>query len=166
MQKKYFYIDKSKCLGCKTCELKCAVGRNSTSRNLVRAVREQVRPTPRVHVYYNAATDAPETVHCMHCDNAQCMEICSTGAIRRNAESGVVFINVSKCIGCYMCVTSCPYGMITPINARGVADKCDACFEMEQPYCIAACPTKAAMLCTLEELQETNREEAQKHINE
>lgn len=166
MPKKYFYIDKRRCLGCKTCELSCAVGRNSYSRNLASAVREPVQPTSRVHVYYNEVEDRPETVHCMHCENAPCMEICSTGALNRDEVTGVVFIDTQKCIGCYMCVMSCPYGLITPVTARGVADKCDRCYKMEEPYCVASCPTGAARLCTLEELIEALRNEAEEKIVE
>ena len=45
-----FFVDRRKCLGCKTCELRCAVERGSVSKALAAAVRETVLPRSRVYV--------------------------------------------------------------------------------------------------------------------
>ena len=42
-----------------------------------------------------------------------------------------------------MCVMSCPFGAVTPSATFKVAVKCDACAEMEEPACVASCPTGA-----------------------
>lgn len=47
---KSLFADPSRCLGCKTCELRCAVERGSISKNLYEAVYEEVIPRPRVYV--------------------------------------------------------------------------------------------------------------------
>ena len=44
-----------------------------------------------------------------------------------------------------MCVMSCPIGAITPSAAYKVAVKCDACVHMEEPACVASCPTGALL---------------------
>ncbi|MGB7324880.1 MAG: cyclic nucleotide-binding domain-containing protein, partial [Rubripirellula sp.] len=45
---------------------------------------------------------------CMHCADPVCMIGCPTGAISRNAESGVVSIHESICVGCGVCASACP----------------------------------------------------------
>lgn len=138
---KRIFVDQGRCLGCKTCELRCAVERGSLSKSLTEAVQEQILPRPRVYVEWDGESPAP--IQCRHCEDAPCMEICSTGALQRDEESGCVFVDGSKCISCWMCVMVCPYGVIAPAAEKHTSDKCDQCFQMPQPYCVAACPTGA-----------------------
>ncbi len=152
---KRFYVDRGKCLGCKTCELRCAVMRGSVSKELAHAVREAVLPRSRVYVHSDGGTAL--TVHCRQCENAPCAAVCSTGALKTDAETGVKYIDSDKCINCWMCVMACPYGMIAPAIEKHSADKCDRCFRMEEPYCMAACPTGAIELLTAAEIEEKNR---------
>ena len=44
------WVDKDKCVGCRTCELQCAVERQSVSKTLAGAVKENPKPVPRVGV--------------------------------------------------------------------------------------------------------------------
>jgi carbon-monoxide dehydrogenase iron sulfur subunit len=71
-------------------------------------------------------------------------------------ESGCTYIQPSKCLSCWMCVAACPYGIIAPAVEKRAAEKCDCCFQMREPYCLAACPTKAIQLLTAEEIEEKN----------
>lgn len=139
--RKRIFVDQSKCLGCKTCELKCAVERNSVSKVLTEAVHEAILPRPRVYVEWNS--EKPVAIQCRHCEDAPCLEICSTGAMQRDDETGCVYVEVSKCMACWMCVMVCPYGVIAPATEKHAADKCDQCFQMPQPACVEACPTGA-----------------------
>lgn len=138
---KRIFVDQSRCLGCKTCELRCAVERSSLSKSLTDAVQEKILPRPRVYVEWNGENPAP--IQCRHCEDAPCLEICSTGAMQRDEKSGCVFVDGNKCISCWMCVMVCPYGVIAPAHEKHLADKCDQCFQMPQPHCVAACPTGA-----------------------
>jgi carbon-monoxide dehydrogenase iron sulfur subunit len=155
MEVKRFYVDRSLCLGCKTCELRCAVERGSVSKNLAFAVREL--PLPRARVYVQSDGGEPVTLHCRQCDDPPCLRVCSTGALRLDEESGCTWINPDKCISCWMCVTACPYGLIAPATEKHGADKCDRCFQMREPYCMAACPTGAIQLLSPLEIEEKNR---------
>ncbi len=42
-----------------------------------------------------------------------------------------------------MCVMACPFGAVRPLTGFKVAAKCDACVDMVEPACVAACPTGA-----------------------
>ncbi|NLI92447.1 MAG: 4Fe-4S dicluster domain-containing protein [Peptococcaceae bacterium] len=158
--KKRIFCDQKLCLGCKTCELRCAVERSSVSKSLTDAVREGILPRPRVYVEWDG--NRPFALQCRHCQEAPCLEICSTGALRKDEESGCTYIDGERCISCWMCVMVCPYGMIAPAVEKNAADKCDQCFQMAEPFCLASCPTGALQLLTPEEYEKTF---AQKRIN-
>ena len=149
--KKRLFVDSSLCLGCKTCELKCAVERNSLSKSLTEAVNEEILPRPRVYVTFDGSQSMP--LQCRQCEDAPCLEICSTHAIRRDETTGCVIIEGERCISCWMCVMVCPYGMIAPAVEKKAADKCDQCFQMPEPHCVGACPTGALQELTLEEIE-------------
>jgi carbon-monoxide dehydrogenase iron sulfur subunit len=142
--KKRLFCDQSLCLGCKTCELRCAVERGSVSKCLNKAVKETVLPRPRIYVQWEGKKPFP--LQCRHCEDAPCLEICSTGALRRDEESECIYIDGERCITCWMCVMVCPYGVISPAIEIHTADKCDQCFQMAEPFCLAACPTGALQL--------------------
>ena len=97
---------------------------------------------------------------CMHCQDPICMIGCPTGAIGRDAHSGVVTINDSTCIGCGTCAASCPYDNIRMVEIRDragnvildernespvlKATKCDFCHSSPAaPACQNACPHDA-----------------------
>ncbi|MFQ7120559.1 MAG: 4Fe-4S binding protein, partial [Intestinibacter sp.] len=52
-----------------------------------------------------------------------------------------------KCGSCYMCVMSCPYGILKP-DDRTKQDiiKCDLCQGEEIPLCVYNCPSGALEL--------------------
>jgi carbon-monoxide dehydrogenase iron sulfur subunit len=63
--------------------------------------------------------------------------------MQRDAEKGIIFADQDKCRGCWMCVMACPFGAVIPSAGYKVAIKCDACMHMEEPACVASCPTGA-----------------------
>lgn len=138
---KRIWVDKEKCLGCKTCELRCAVERDSVSKTLKGAMQENPKPVARVGVF--GITGASFPLQCRHCQDAPCLRSCPSGAMQRDAETDTIFIDQEKCRGCWMCVMSCPMGVITPSATYKVAVKCDGCAHMEEPACVASCPTGA-----------------------
>ncbi len=141
MQK--MFVDYDLCLGCRTCELRCAVERSSVSKNLFTAFWEEIQPKPRNWVEWTG--EKAVALQCRHCEDAPCIEVCPTGAAKRDELTGTTFIDDGRCIGCWMCVMSCPYGIIRIVSERKVSIKCDACYQMDEPYCVASCPTGAIM---------------------
>ncbi|MDU4959188.1 MAG: 4Fe-4S dicluster domain-containing protein [Sporomusaceae bacterium] len=140
---KKIWVDKDKCLGCKSCELQCAIERDSVSRTLAGAVRETPKPIARVSVQCSGSGGFP--IQCRHCQDAACLKACPSGALQRDKETDMVFIDASRCRGCWMCVMSCPFGAIVPAGAYKVAVKCDGCRHMEEPACVNACPVGALL---------------------
>ena len=80
-------------------------------------------------------------VSCRHCDEPHCVENCISGALTK--QDGVITIDKEKCVGCFTCVLSCPYGCITP-TGTGVMQKCELCVENGgTPRCVLGCPNNA-----------------------
>jgi carbon-monoxide dehydrogenase iron sulfur subunit len=133
------YVIPSRCTGCRTCEMACAV-EHSQSKSLYGAITET--PPPRRRIYVEAVGTVAVPVACRHCDEAFCMNACITGAIRRDAR-GFVVLDDSRCIGCNSCIMLCPFGVIQKDEARHVAVKCDLCPDLGSPACVDSCPTGA-----------------------
>jgi carbon-monoxide dehydrogenase iron sulfur subunit len=72
--------------------------------------------------------------------------------MQRDAENQTVYVDAEQCRGCWMCVMSCPMGVIIP-TAHKVAMKCDGCRNMESPACVSSCPTGALIYGTEEGYQ-------------
>jgi len=79
---------------------------------------------------------------CRHCDEPSCVEACISGALTKG-EDGLVVCDQNICIGCFMCVMSCPYGMARPsVKNDGAMVKCDGCRGRESMACVDACPQR------------------------
>jgi len=153
------YINISRCLACRSCELACVV-EHSRAKELVGAVWETPRQLPRVWVA--AAGNGAVPLQCRQCVNAPCVEICPTKAIQRASEESPVYIKHELCIGCKWCILACPFGVIRMDSAGQTIIKCDECSERVAlggiPACVSACPTKALQYKPLDEILEAKRE--------
>lgn len=93
--------------------------------------------------------------HCRHCETAQCLLHCPSGAIERR-PAGQVVINDSACIGCRTCRDACPFDIPIYDNQTGKARKCIGCYDRVesgmQPACVVACPSRALISGTEEEV--------------
>lgn len=69
------------------------------------------------------------------------MAVCKTGAIDKDADSGLVSVDGNKCIGCRMCVMACPFGNINYSVTAKKAVKCNYCDG--EPECALWCPQQA-----------------------
>lgn len=158
-------IRAERCVGCKSCELACAVA-HSTAGNLYDAIQAGEKPGYRVNVEAFGCRGVP--VHCGHCEDAVCVLACPTGAVHKDEKSGRVLIDGERCIGCRMCVQACPFGVIVMNpNGKGVL-KCDMCAERlakgDVPACVAACPTSALLFGSEEELARAKRRKAAENL--
>lgn len=137
---KQVLVDIKRCLGCRSCELACAV-QHSTSKNLYQAIQES--PPPRRRIFVESVGEKSFPLNCRHCDDAPCAAVCTTGAMKKDPVTGVVANHPERCVGCWMCVMACPFGAITSDGDRHLAVKCDRCPDLDRPACVAACPTGA-----------------------
>jgi Fe-S-cluster-containing dehydrogenase component len=91
----------------------------------------------------------------MHCEDADCVTVCPTGASYKRAEDGIVLIDQDKCMGCNYCSWACPYGARELDRSTGTMKKCTLCVdriydqnipvEDRQPACVLTCPAHARM---------------------
>lgn len=153
---KEILINLEHCLGCKTCELACAV-EHSESKNLFAALFESMAPVSRVYVEAGQQFNFP--LQCRHCTDAQCIRACISGALWRDENTGLVNHDREKCVGCWMCVMACPFGVIAQDRRAQVALKCDRCPERDVPACVASCPTKAISLAEVPLFTKEKRKE-------
>ncbi len=142
-------IDLERCTGCKSCEAACkqthALGPHSY-RNRVMWFSDQ-------HTLEASATPSGAlnflTVTCQQCARPACLRACPVNpkAIRKDADSGVVTIDESRCTGCGECALACPYGAIGYNAEQHHAVKCDLCSNRRAqgagPACASVCPTAA-----------------------
>jgi carbon-monoxide dehydrogenase iron sulfur subunit len=142
-------------MGCKSCEIACAVA-HSKSRSLLGAIFEPVPPRKRIFVQAVEQRSVP--VNCRHCEEAACVKVCPTGAMQKNAVTGVVSHDRSRCIGCGFCEMSCPFGVINRCPDSKIVVKCDLCPDLEKPACVEACPTRAILFITAQEAQQKRRQ--------
>lgn len=149
------------CIGCRQCELACAV-EHSKSKSPARAAWEEPKPTPRIFVHPGPTPNRAIPVRCHHCDPAPCERVCPTGALFRDEILSLVLQAPGKCISCAMCAMVCPFDVITfhprPNGApvRVTAVKCDGCVERRAkgraPACVEACKTGALLFGELNAL--------------
>ncbi|MFC1658235.1 4Fe-4S dicluster domain-containing protein [Candidatus Omnitrophota bacterium] len=137
--KKIFY-DIKKCLGCKSCEIACAVA-HSGSKELLKALKEEVLSLPRKKVYTSGDKNFPNS--CRHCKEHPCVDACMAMALVYDEKSGMVLHDEKRCVGCWMCVMVCPYGSIRPNPKSKKPIRCDKCKDLDEPACVKACPTGA-----------------------
>jgi len=134
-------IDLAKCVGCKNCELACTVV-HSPDENLQQAYREGGIGAVRSRCQVAMTDDGnlyPQ--HCRHCEDPQCLRACMSGALSKG-EDGYVVCDPEICVGCFMCVMSCPNGVARPsTSGRRIMLKCDGCASRDTMACAAACPT-------------------------
>lgn len=102
-------MDMAKCIRCGNCSLAChhVHGNSRLVRrgiHIERPVKANKPPTQSILV--------PSV--CMHCQDAECLTGCPTGAIAR-FPNGEIDINPTTCIGCGDCATQCPYNAISMI---------------------------------------------------
>ncbi len=150
-----------RCLGCRSCELACAVA-HSKAKCLLDVVLSEEKPQTRVHV--EAVGERAVPIHCRHCEEAACVLVCPTRALSKCSRDKPVVVDATRCVGCRFCVEACPFGVIVlSREGRGVV-KCDLCAERlscgEDPACVAACPTRALIWADEEEVNRIKRHRA------
>lgn len=150
MSRYAFFLDTTRCTGCKTCELACKDYKDLGTEHTLRRIFDYEGGdwaegkdgtwTTTSYVYH-------VSVACNHCDAAACVEACPTGAMHKDPETELVLVDTEACIGCGACAEACPYGAPYVDAGLGHSVKCDGCAERvaegKQPICVEGCPMRA-----------------------
>lgn len=155
-------IDTDTCVGCHACVVACkqwntsgtlgpltdydpyGAKPNGVSFNRVRTYEVDTYPN-------NKTINMP--MSCLHCETADCVTVCPTGASFKREEDGIVLVDQDKCMGCNLCAWTCPYGARELDEAQGSMKKCTLCVDriydesipedQRKPACVITCPTSA-----------------------
>lgn len=149
-----------KCIGCKACEIACAVAHLDSDINV--AAQQGAPFLPRINLVRAPRVTMP--IQCRQCEDAPCAGVCPVQAITQQENRIVVHREV--CIGCKACMVACPFGamdMAAQEEAQGilqvetgegnqrkkimVAHKCDLCTgRAGGPACVEVCPAEAFVI--------------------
>ena len=137
------------CSGCMACVVACQ------DQNDLKAGDISLRQVTYNEKGIYPATIANISLSCMHCGDAPCLLACSTKAIFKHPETGVVDIDRDICIGCHSCEMACPFGA-PKFALDGKMVKCDLCITRiengMEPACVHTCTTGALQFGPIDEL--------------
>jgi Fe-S-cluster-containing dehydrogenase component len=131
-----FYVDPSRCIGCRACVAACAECDSHRGQSMI-------------HVDY---VDRPNTIAttpmvCMHCDEPTCALVCPADAIKKGEDGVVRSALKPRCIACSNCVLACPFGVPMVHLGPELMMKCDMCYDRTsvglRPMCATVCPSQA-----------------------
>ncbi len=145
-----FYVDPSRCFGCRSCVAAC--GECDSHRGI-----------SMIHVDYidreNTIATAPMV--CMHCDEPTCAQVCPADAIKKGEDGVVRSALKPRCIACSNCVLACPFGVPKVHVEPELMMKCDMCYDRTsvglRPMCATVCPSQALSYLPVEEIARQRR---------
>ncbi|MFA5866116.1 MAG: 4Fe-4S dicluster domain-containing protein [Phycisphaerae bacterium] len=178
---KVVYPVPNRCINCHLCEVACIV-QHSRSQNPISAycvdglrfnwewarnfvdptdAKAGERPMPLSRCKVSIDNSSFASTMCRHCEIPDCVLACKNGSLYKDA-SGRTMVDEEKCVGCWMCVMACRFGVITRniekqnvsgVPCNGINHHCDLCPGRSTPACVAICPTQALVCEEREEIQ-------------
>uniref|UniRef100_I2Q0I0 Fe-S-cluster-containing hydrogenase subunit n=1 Tax=Desulfovibrio sp. U5L TaxID=596152 RepID=I2Q0I0_9BACT len=159
MNGKTFFIDLSRCTGCRGCQVACKQWKNKPVEPTENTGSHQNPPdlswqTLKVVRFNETTVDGkfhwlffPD--QCRHCLDAPCKMVGDSeveGAIAQDPETGaVVFTDKTRQINAEAVRQACPYDIPRVDPATKLMYKCDMCNDRVQagmlPSCVKTCPT-------------------------
>ena len=137
-------IDYKKCNGCKNCYIACMQAHRPDKGSIY-----NLDLTDSINESRNSIKTDDNNQYfplfCRHCDDPECVSTCMSGAMTKNTENGLVIYDKEQCASCFMCIMTCPFGILKPDDkTKTFVIKCDFCIQDENdPNCVKACSTKA-----------------------
>jgi phenylglyoxylate dehydrogenase beta subunit len=113
------------CNGCNDCMTACAQAKAQSDE----FVHSRIQIVPSGGGY--------ELAMCRQCGDPECVLNCPAAALAKDAASGVIDWDGTKCINCLLCTVGCSYGGIVFDAPAGHVIKCDLCDG--NPACVEAC---------------------------
>lgn len=154
---KVILVDPDKCTSCKQCEKVCSLkhgGECNPALSRIKVLRNEIMGQYFVTV----------PVLCQQCETPMCEEVCPTEAIYQDSETGASLVDEERCIGCRMCVISCPLGAIEVDPVKHTAFKCDLCGG--DPECVKICMAGALTYVDKDKVGFIERREALKKLSD
>lgn len=152
---RFIVAESNKCIGCRTCEVACAVSHQALQDCAALSAEAFL---PRILVVKTGTLSTAAV--CRQCEDAPCGAVCPTQAISRKGD--FIAVDQARCIGCKTCMLACPYGAmeVTAVAPNQVqALKCDLCFHRDAgPACVEACPTSALRCMDPQQLEQISAE--------
>lgn len=139
------FVDVNRCIACLNCVRACSFQQQATNGCV----------DPNIFVRVDLEQRRIFTSTCLQCRSALCMKVCPARALRRDPRTGAIVVNREACIGCGMCVSTCPFGNVHLDEMLHVAAKCDLCAG--HPKCVQVCMAKALHFGSVNQLAELKR---------
>lgn len=125
MADKAILFDSSRCSACQACVAACkgrfglapsasdSSSENETARAFGRAAVLDEEAPLAVARFERTLADGSTVweaarAGCVHCAQAPCAEVCPTGAVAVNGETGFVALDAARCVSCHLCSMVCP----------------------------------------------------------
>ena len=151
-----FFLDPTRCIGCRACVQACAEC-------------ETHKGTPMIHLEYLDRAYSTQTMPmvCMHCESPTGAEVCPADAIKRGEDGVVRSALKARCLGCNNCVLACPFGVPKMNSDFDLMMKCDMCYDRtslgKKPLCASVCPSGALFFGPREEIERQRPRSAPVH---
>jgi len=149
-QRKFVYVDPSKCTGCGICEYACIQEKEESTPLLSRIRVVRMKPL------FNFA------LSCRACEDAKCVIACPEKALSQEEATGIIMRSEEKCKGCDWCVQACEHGGISIHPDTGFSVACDLCGG--EPQCVEFCPEEALEIITTDEEADKRMSETLKKL--
>ena len=158
-----------KCIGCKACEIACAVAH--IDKSVVTANKDEIPFSPRVNLIRADIVTTP--IQCRQCEDAPCANVCPVSGIIHQDDK--IIIKTEQCIGCKTCILACPIGAMNMVHDEATLKKesklsdttnlepmvaiiCDLCVGREGgPACVEICPAEAFILVEQKDINEISK---------
>lgn len=123
--------DQDRCDGCGECVIACEAARGPAS----------AASGPCIAVISLQDDRLWLPMFCQQCRDAPCASTCPTGALSRDHDMAMVKLDQRRCVGCGICLMSCPFGAIHLDPKVNKTSKCDLCGG--DPACVKKCQARA-----------------------
>lgn len=175
MTRKSIFRDMNLCVNCKACIVACKV-KHGSPPHVTGSMIAEPKGLNLIQVYpfgpeiqNGRVVQAFVGIACMHCEDAVCLKVCPSSAIRKDPESGITMVDKGLCFGCRACLWACPFG-VPVYDENGKLALCDLCVdrlrEGKKAACEAACQARAIFIGSPEEIKELRSREAARRMAE